>query len=388
MPKTPSKNKCTSIGGQALIEGIMMRGPAKTSMAVRKPDGSIFLDVTATTMFKDRHKWAGLPIIRGVVAYVESMVFGSKALMRAADIAVEEEPATEKQEAAEPAREEAAGPAFKEETPAPGEVHEEAPSQTAPTSEELPAGPEEPLSAEVQDSASQPEKAAENKASSASKDEENPWWYRLLMAGSMALGILLAIVLFMWLPSQLFNLLNGVLGGGFDRFRALFEGIVKIILFLIYLAAVALMPDIKRIFMYHGAEHKTIFAYEKGLALTVENVRTQRRFHPRCGTSFLVIILAVSILLSTTVSLLFPFLTQNILVWVGVKLLMLPLICGLGYELIKFCGRRQNLLTRILSAPGMWVQRLTTKEPDDSMIEVGIAAMLKVIPDDPEDDCW
>ena len=153
---------------------------------------------------------------------------------------------------------------------------------------------------------------------------------------------------------------------------------MKMGIFIGYLALVSLMKDIKRVFMYHGAEHKSIFCYEAGEELTVENVRKQRRFHPRCGTSFMILMLIVSIIVAAILSIAFPILTKYTAVWVAIKILMLPIICGLGYELIRFCGRHDNILTKIISAPGMWLQRLTTKEPDDSMIQVAIAAVEEV----------
>lgn len=157
------------------------------------------------------------------------------------------------------------------------------------------------------------------------------------------------------------------------------EGLTKIAILILYLALISNMSDIKRVFMYHGAEHKTIFCYEHGEELTVENVRKYTRFHPRCGTSFLVIVLLLSILVSSMVS------WDNLWMRVGLKVLCLPIIMSLSYECIKFAGRHDNLFTRILSAPGLWTQRLTTREPDDSMIEVAIASMKKVIPENPDE---
>lgn len=173
-----------------------------------------------------------------------------------------------------------------------------------------------------------------------------------------------------------------------DSWKGVFEGVLKIIIFLGYIALTALMKDIKRTYMYHGAEHKSIFCYEKGLPLTVENVRKQIRFHPRCGTSFLVLVLVVSILVSSLVLKIFPALKTVTWAWIIVKILLIPLIMGFGYELIRFCGKHNNLLSKIVAAPGLWVQRLTTKEPEDDMIEVAIAALNEVIPEDPEDDIW
>ena len=145
--------------------------------------------------------------------------------------------------------------------------------------------------------------------------------------------------------------------------------------------AISFMKDIHRVFAYHGAEHKTIFCYEAGLPLTVENVRKQKRFHPRCGTSFMILMILISVIVSTVIQLLFKGVYENAIIWTLIKLVSVPLVCGLGYEVLKLCGRYDNIITRIISAPGVWVQRITTKEPDDSMIEIAIAAMNEVIPE-------
>ena len=204
-----------------------------------------------------------------------------------------------------------------------------------------------------------------------------------LMVLSTVLGICLAVFLFMWLPAQLANWLKPVFPAIGNRVvRSIFEGVCRIALFVGYVSLVSMMKDIRRVFMYHGAEHKTIFCYEKGLPLTVENVRIQGRFHPRCGTSFMVLMLLVGIIVAIFIP------GQKAVLRTFFKLLTLPVVVGVGYELIKLAGRKDNLLTRIISAPGLWVQRITTKEPDDSMIECAIAALKDVIPDDPEADKW
>ena len=169
--------------------------------------------------------------------------------------------------------------------------------------------------------------------------------------------------------------------------QSLFEGILKITIFLGYMIAVSYMKDIKRVFQYHGGEHKTIFCYEAGLPLTVENVRKQSRFHPRCGTSFMILMLIVSIFITFILDAIVPWLRGVLWLRTIIKLLLVPVICGLGYELIKICGRHDNPVTRIIAAPGLWIQRITVKEPDDSMIEIAIAAMNEVIPEDGEKDC-
>ena len=193
----------------------------------------------------------------------------------------------------------------------------------------------------------------------------------------LVFSLVIAIFFFTFLPTTIVNFFRGF----FEHPLALsaLEGVIKMAILIGYLAAVSNMSDIRRVFMYHGAEHKTIFCYEHGEELTVENVRKYTRFHPRCGTSFLVIVLLLSILVSSLVT------WDNIWMRVGLKILCLPIIMSLSYECIKYAGRHDNLLTRILSAPGLWTQRLTTKEPDDSMIEVAIASMKRVIPDDPNE---
>ncbi len=171
------------------------------------------------------------------------------------------------------------------------------------------------------------------------------------------------------------------------NFHALFEGIIRVIIFVLYMLLVSQMKDIKRVFMYHGAEHKSIFCYENGLELTVENVRKQSRFHPRCGTSFMFVMILLSILLSSALVLIFPALADiNRVLWILIKLLILPLVMGIGYEFIRYAGRHDNVLVKILAAPGLWMQRITTKEPTDDIIEVGIASLQAVLTDNPADD--
>ncbi len=352
-----SKEKCckkTSIGGQALIEGIMMRGPHKTVMAVRGTDGKIVTENMVTKQLKDKYKVFGWPIIRGAVSMVESMLFGYKALMKSADLSgMLDEEETEKDKKKKTAEE-----------PETTEVTE--------TADET---------AEVTETAS--EKPADKK-----EEKKESGFMAVIGVISMVLGIGLAVALFIYLPNLLFGYVNSLTGDKITAFQAAFEGVLKIIIFIAYVAIVSQMKDIKRVFMYHGAEHKTIFCYEHGKELTVENIRTERRFHPRCGKSFLILMLIVSIVFYSIIAKLFPVIAANRLIWVALKIACLPIIVGLGYELIKLCGRHDNFLTRIIAAPGMWVQRLTTKEPDDSMIEVAIAAMSAVIPENAEDDKW
>ena len=327
--------KKTSIGGQALIEGIMMKGPHRTVMANRRPDGSVTVE-DLPSGGKKKPAFLRWPLIRGAVNLIESMILGYHATMLSADRAG----------------------MLDEEATAPAET------DATETAEAAPAQPEQP--------------------------EKKNWLLAVVGVLGGVLGIALAVVLFMYLPSLLFDWLNGATQGGLFPFKALFEGVLKLLIFLGYLIVVSQMKDIKRVFRYHGAEHKSIFCYEQGLPLTVENVRRQRRFHPRCGTSFLILMLLVSILFYALI-LMIPAVkavAQITWLWAIIKLILLPIIVGFGYELIKFCGRHDNWLTRVIAAPGLWVQRITTKEPDDEMIEVAIAALEAVIPENGEDDRW
>lgn len=300
----------TSIGGQAVIEGVMMRGPKKTALSVRLPDQTISTEEWATP---DGNKWyKKTPFIRGIFNFVESLTCGYQSLMKAA---------------------EKAGLDDEEEEPS----------------------------------------AFEQKLRKMLGDKFMP----VLEGCILVFSLLMALFFFAFLPTTIVNLLKGSISH--PLVLSALEGLTKIAILIVYLAAISHMSDIKRVFMYHGAEHKTIFCYENGKELTVENVRKYTRFHPRCGTSFLVIVLLLSILVSSFVS------WDNVWLRVGMKVLTLPIIMSLSYECIKYAGRHDNLLTRILSAPGLWTQRLTTKEPTDDMIEVAIASMKRVIPDDPNE---
>ena len=198
----------------------------------------------------------------------------------------------------------------------------------------------------------------------------------------MVLGHCIAPLLFMYLPAQIVTLLRGLVPDAPRWALSLGEGVIKLGIFIGYMALVSLMPDMRRMFAYHGSEHKTIACFEAGEELTVENVRKHTRFHPRCGTSFLFLVLFISIVLSTVVT------WDSLALRVALKILMLPLTMAIAYELIRLAGRYDNLFTRIVSWPGLQVQRLTTKEPDDSMIEVAIASMKAVLPENREDAVW
>ncbi len=393
-----SKDKCckkTSIGGQALIEGIMMRGPHKTVMAVRNSDGEIVTENMVTKQLKDKYKILGWPIIRGAVSMVESMLFGYKALMKSAELSdmldeeeTEKEPKKEKKNkknAAETVTETAE--LINTEESAENEATAEAETAAETVSATTEATAENETAAETVPAETEATAAAKKPADK--KDEKKESGLMAVIGViSMVLGVGLAIALFIYLPNLLFGYVNSLTGDKITAFQAAFEGILKIIIFIVYVAIVSQMKDIKRVFMYHGAEHKTIFCYEHGKELTVENIRTERRFHPRCGTSFLILMLIVSIIFYSIIAKIFPLIAANRLIWMALKIVCLPIIVGLGYELIKLCGRHDNILTRIIAAPGVWVQRLTTKEPDDSMIEVAIVAMSAVIPENGEDDRW
>ena len=318
--------KYTAIGGQALIEGILMRSPEKTALAVRTPDKSIDITYMDVKSLRDKYKILRLPVIRGVVSFAESMIQGYKAMMLSAEKSgftdVEEEEGKEQTE----------------------------------------------------------QEKTESK-------EKSGKIINVVMVLGTVLGVALAVVLFMLIPRLAVKGLEALSGSAFSKIvRSSIEQVIKLIVLVAYMYGVSLMPDIKRVFMYHGAEHKTIFCYEKGLPLTVENVRKQRRFHPRCGTSFLILMILVSIIVSTIVQLIFPGVYSIVWLWVLAKILMVPVICGLGFELLRVCGRYDNLFTKIVSAPGLWLQRITTKEPQDEMIEIAIASLRAVEPSVPDVD--
>ncbi len=309
--KKPKECFKTSVGGQALMEGIMMRGPKKICVAVRKPDGEI--DLTMEDV--KHHKWQKIPFVRGAFSMIENLVLGYRYLMHSAEVSMPEEEQEE-----------------------PGKLDKWLQEHTGPK------------------------------------------FQNFLMGLAAVMGGMLAIVLFMVLPTAIVGGVNHLVNLGWGK--VLLEGVLKIAMFVIYLFLCTRMKDIHRVFEYHGAEHKTIACYEAGEELTVENIRRHCRFHPRCGTSFMILVLIVSILLFSVL----PWSSTGLRVFL--KLLLLPVVMGISYELIKLAGRYDNLATRIISAPGLWLQRLTTFEPDDSMIEVAIAAVKPVLPSRPEDGLW
>ena len=317
---TPFK---TMIGGQALIEGIMMMGPEKRAIVVRKPDGQLEEKVDDRVLIKDKHPILGLPFIRGIFNFGSSMANGVKALMYSASFFPEDE-----EEEEEPSRFE--------------------------------LWLEERLGSE---------KAA-----------------GFFVTLAVILGVAFSVGLFILLPTALVGA-GGVLAGGMPMWlRNLLEGVVRVVIFMGYLILCSRMKDIRRVFSYHGAEHKTIFCYEKGLPLTVENVRAQPRHHPRCGTSFLFVVIVVAILVSSVV---FSFIeVTNTFARMGLHLLMLPVVVGITYEINRFVGAHDNLLCRAVRAPGLGMQNFTTFEPGDSMIEVGIRALTLVLPSVKGKDAW
>ncbi len=316
------KEHITSIGGQAILEGVMMRGPFKTAYAVRKPDGEIVVEEHENSS-KKRGKFFKLPIIRGCVNFIDSLVVGMKALMFSAefiDLEVEEE------------------------------------------------------------TDSKFDKWLEEKFGDKIKD--------IVIYVAIALSIVLSVGLFILLPSLLSDIITSIFPK-LENLTSVFEGVFRLVIFLGYMALVAQMKDIKRVFEYHGAEHKTIACYENGEELTVENVKKHTRFHPRCGTNFLLFVMVISIIL-------FFFLPKfnqyakiiQILLKLLSRIVLLPVVAGLSYEVIKLAGRSKSACVKFFTKPGLWLQRLTTREPDDEQIEVAIRSMTAVIPEDREADKW
>ncbi|MDD6236001.1 MAG: DUF1385 domain-containing protein [Clostridiales bacterium] len=305
----------SKIGGQALIEGVMMRGIDKAAMSVRLPDGGIDTECWEVGSL-NRAWYHKTPIVRGVVNFIGSMVTGYKCMMKSAEK----------------------------------------------------AGMEDEFEGEP------------SKFDLWLEKHLGEHMMKIIGVVAMVFGVALALVLFMFLPALAVKGIQYLFDLGV--FKSLVEGVIKIIIFILYLALVSRMKEIKRVFGYHGAEHKSIACYEAGEELTVENVKKHTRFHPRCGTSFILIVLVIGILVFSVV-------TWNSL-WMRVvlKLALLPVVMGVAYEIIKLAGRYDNIVTRIISAPGLWLQRLTTNEPDDSQMEVAIAALTAVLPDNKEEDQW
>jgi len=320
MSEKQSNTFRTTIGGQALIEGILMRGPEKQAIVVRGPDGLVVKE-EELRLIKDKYPILGLPLIRGSVTFLDSMVKGVKALMFSADYYPEED-----------------------------------------------AGAAEP---------SKFEKWLDKKLG-------NEKMEKLVIGFSVVLAVCFSIGLFMLLPTFLASFVEIVTDS--VLIRNLVDAALRIAIFMTYLIAVSRMKDIKRVFSYHGAEHKTIFCYEKRLELTVENVRVQSKHHPRCGTSFMLVVIIVAILVNTVVFALFP--VDNVFLRMLIQLLLLPLVVGITYEFNRYVGGHDNPVTNFLAKPGLWMQNFTTFEPDDSMMEVAIEALKRVIPSEEGKDRW
>ena len=319
----------TTIGGQALIEGIMMRGPKKDAIVIRTAEG-LTVEVSDRKLNPEK-SFKNWPFFRGMFNFFDAQVTGVKALMRSAELAPEE--------------------------------YEEQPSKF--------------------------EKWLESKLS-------NEQFQKVIIGLAVAMGMGLSVALFFMLPMVISSFFDNWIHSTLTL--NLVEGMIRMVIFMAYMLMVSRMDEMRRVFSYHGAEHKTIRCYEAGLPLTVENVRMQTRLHPRCGTSFLLVVMVISILVFSVASsgllALFPALEAMRgsflyrLLMIVFKLLLLPVVVGITYEINRWAGRHDNWLTRIITAPGMWMQNFTTNEPDDTMIEVGIAAVQAVLPEEEGEDRW
>ena len=294
-----------TVGGQAVLEGVMMKSKDLVALSVRGTDGNITTEVNPFKSIRSKYKILGIPVIRGIVNFVETLILSFKTLTRSADLlGIEEE--------------------------------------------------------ETKFEKWLTEKFGKSVTAIAS------------VIGSI-LGLALAVLLFIYLPTQIAEFVKGLTDS--RLILSVTEGLVKIIIFVLYIYFCAMIPDMKRVFQYHGAEHKSIFCHEAGLELNVENVKKMSRFHPRCGTSFLFVMMFLGIITSALI------IHLPILVRVPLKILFLPLVVGVGFEFIKFAGTHENIFIKIVSAPGLWIQRLTTKEPDDMQIEVAITSLKAALPD-------
>lgn len=305
----------TTIGGQSILEGIMMKGPRKSCTVVRKPDGTLAVREQNITPLREKFAPAGWPVIRGFVIMVQSLVDGFRAIEYSSRFFDDEEEETE-------------------------------PSRL--------------------------ERWLMNTIGEGRME-------KIIYGFSIALGLALAVGLFILLPA----LLTGFLPDTVPHLAVnLTEGVVRIVIFIAYMWLMSLIPDMKRTFRYHGAEHKTIYCYEKGLPLTAEHVRVQPREHPRCGTSFLFVVMIISILVFSLVT------SESRMIQLVLRLILLPVVIGLSYEINRFAGRHDSIISRILRWPGMMLQHITVLEPDDSMIEVAIVSLKHVIPENRQEDTW
>lgn len=370
--KNCSPCRPNSVGGQAVIEGVMMKNGTKVALAIRKEDGSVEVKNSEFHPLKEKHKWINIPIIRGIVGFVESMVLSFRTLGDSTEmLGIDELEEKEKQE--------------KEAKKAKKKLEKEAKKQGI-SYEELVKKSEEVSvneATEGVDGTAENVESAENVSKKDKKDKGSAST-GFIMAISLVLGLVLAMALFMVLPTYATDGINYLVtkytdSTGINHYvQAGIEGIIRILIFIIYIASVSLMKDIKRTFSYHGAEHKSIACYEKGLELTPENARKCSRFHPRCGTSFLFVMLLISII----VGMFIPEFEGMSWLRSVIKIATLPIIMGVGYEFIMLAGKHNNWLTRALSAPGLWMQRLTTKEPDDYQLAIAICAIKATMPEE------
>jgi Predicted metal-dependent enzyme len=303
-----SSKRLNSVGGQAVIEGVMMKSGDKTSLAVRLENGDIDVKDIQFRSIRKKVKFLNIPLLRGVVNFVEMMILSFKTLnMSAEALGLEDE---------------------------------------------------------------------ESKFELWLKDKFGKSILDIVMVIATILGLALGVGLFMFLPTLTTKGIDSLLPSGLGFLKSAVEGLVRIAIFVLYIWLTSFMKDIRRTYGYHGAEHKSIACYESGLELTPENAKSCTRFHPRCGTSFMFVMLILSIIVFSFVS------WDNIYIRMGMKLLLVPLIVGIGYEFIMLAGKHPNIVTKILSAPGMWMQRITTREPDDGMLEVAICALKSALPNE------
>lgn len=298
------------VGGQAVIEGVMMKKGEEVSLAMRKEDGSVDVSKWSFISVRTKHKWLNIPILRGVIGFIESLILSFGTLNKSTEVL------------------------------------------------------------ELEDDSAKKGKDTSDKKSGGGLT-------LMVSVISMILGVALAVLLFMWLPGTLTSLLERLTGPINTYLKAAIEGVIKILVFIVYLLSVSFMKDIKRVFQYHGAEHKSIACYEAGMELTPENAEKCTRFHPRCGTSFMFVMLLIGI-----ISGMFIPVWDNMFLRAAIKLSIFPLVVGIGYEFIMFAGKHDNVVTRILSAPGLWMQRITTKEPDRTQLAIAISAIKSSMPEE------
>ena len=299
------------VGGQAVIEGVMMKKGEDVCLAMRKEDGTVVVDKSQFVSVRKKKKILNIPILRGIIGFAESMILSFKTIDKSTAVL---------------------------------EIDEE--------------------------------NEKKNKENGKEK-KENKGLSAFLMVLSVVLGVGLAVVLFMWLPGFLTKMLEKLTGEINFYLKAAIEGVVKIIIFIAYMLIASLMKDIRRVFQYHGAEHKSIACYESGMELTPENAKKCTRFHPRCGTSFMFVMLIIGIFTGMLIPV-----WDNIILRAAIKLAILPPVVGIGYEFIMFAGKHDNFFTRLLSAPGLWMQRITTKEPDEAQLAIAICAIKSAMPEE------